>query len=342
MKILMTSIACRSGLFTHVLDLVKGMRRQGIDALLAVKGPSDSKHATDHLESLKLLGNLPYYEYETSTDLGRYARAIQASVIHAHSPTTFGASRRVSKALSVPLVLTLHSPRNWSKRFARTLQYADRIIAVGPAQARSVLRGYGHKLRVVANGINLSRFRPPKVAPPLRGALRVIWFGRTNGPLTLGLAALDQAIGRLKHRGYEILGKKIGIAKGVSVKHMDDCDWLTDPVPYLQEGHVAFGHSRALREAMACGNAGFLVAYGFGAAVREEDFHKAGHSLDAFPTSGFPEARIEPITRWLIKLYTNRAIIRNLRLEAVKLAARHFDRRDMVKDTLDVYQGLSE
>lgn len=334
MHILLTTIICRSGLLTHVWDLANGLSKQGIKVTVAIKYSQElPKKLFPPL--LRKIQGTPYFFYSTTPKLLRLCAAHKVELIHAHSPATMTSSLNVARTLSIPLVVTLHSVDDWEKKYGNVLQNSSRIIAVGPSQAECV-KTYHSKTHLIPNGVDLNYFKPntEQEAPD---SLKILWFGRTHGSMTRGVKALDRAIGLLKEEDYPITAKMVGTAQGYIPQNMEHLGWIDDPLPYLQWGQLAFGHGRALREAIACGNVGFLIGCGYGGLISAEWFNKERAFLDAFPEYNLPPAEPRQIARDIKEVSAGPPTLSDLQKEARKIAENTFDLVDMIDRTVKVY-----
>jgi len=230
----------------------------------------------------------------------------------------------------------------WPKFFQGVLGHALRIIAIGPEVARSVGDQYSPIIRIIYNGIDVEKFRPhTEGTGPVR-PLRVLWFGRMNQPSAIGLRALDSAIEKLRVRGRQIEAHMVGKAEGVTVHNIEVRGWADNPIPYLNWCHAAFGRGRALREAMACGSVGFLLAEGYGGPVRKDWFSSGNYTqLSGSLKHGFSEPDPEVIAHHLALLDDNEQMLQTLRREARLTAENYFDVRRMVEKTVQVYREIS-
>ncbi len=334
MRVMLTSIFCKSGLFTHVLDLASKLQSSNGNVLLAILKRTNSPRMSRSIS--KRLSSITVIEYKNSNDLLIIANKYSADLIHAHSPLVFDHSLDVSLATSVPLVLTVHAVYPWERQFPLVLNHAKHIIAVGPAQIRCCMQ-HTMKTSLIQNGIDLTRFHPRSLKNLQVGPLYILWFGRTHGTFSAGAAALDQAITLLQREGKNIIASMVGIAQGVKLA-MTNYGWVDDPVWFLQRNHLVFGHGRALREAMACGNVGYLLGHGYAGMLRTDWFAEKDAIVDAFPQYAFPLASVDMIKDDLNYIYCNRHLLPNLRREARLIAEKHFDLQQMVARVRKVYE----
>ncbi|PTX60332.1 glycosyltransferase involved in cell wall biosynthesis [Melghirimyces profundicolus] len=345
MRLLLTCILEQNGMLTHVWDLVQQLKPHGYDVHLAVMKTEKPFMETAKLRDPQLTASvmtavtqIPCQFYETTAELDSLVKHWNIGLIHAQSFLTFSSACRVSQMRRIPLVLTVHGVLKQIRPYVGALNHAVRIIAVGPAQARSLEAVSPGKVRIIANGVDTERFQPPGADSGSDGPLRLLWFGRTAGRMTAGAKALDQAIPLLTKKGMDLEAKVLGEAAGVTFRNMEVVGWRPNPIPWLQWSQVAAGHGRSLREAMACGNAGILLAANHGGLVTKEWFGKGAISLDAFPEYRWPEADPETIAKELECLNRDRGRLHRLRTEAREIAEQHFDVRKMVGKTLNLYR----
>lgn len=325
---MLTTVLVQSGLLTHLYDLADDLAARGVFVCLAV--PRNRFRRGKHL--LGRLKRFPICKFDSSGDLARFARRYKVDLIHVHSSRIFHCAQKVAKRRKIPLVVTLHGALPWLKRYPLTLAYARRVIAVGPAQASGVQEKYPNKVSLIPNGIDLDRFKPAeRWRAGDSGPLKVLWFGRVSGVLSDGVAALDQAVHQLRKAGRNIEMGALGRIRGISLVHLEHHRWTDDPVPYLQNSHVVFGHGRALREAMACGNVGILLGHRYGGILRNDWFRTRGHIMGALPEYEFlPKPDPDILAAEIARLDDDRMFLERLRREAAENAKIHFDGRKMV------------
>jgi len=332
-RILLTSILCKSGLLTHVLDLAKTLAQKGVEVAIAF-GTTRTLEDENYKGWLERLNGLPVFRYTTTGDLHRLCSVFRPQIIHAHSPNCFHSSVTVATRGAIPLIITLHSTLPVNRWYPLTLMISRWIIAVGPAQA-GVVPDYARKTVIIPNGIDLERFRPKFQSP--EGVLKLCWFGRVHGTMAEGVASLNQGLQLVRANGAKLEAYFIGSAPGLSKDQFAQIGWLDDPVSLLQKTQVTFGHGRALREAMACGNVGFLLGAGYGGQVTRELLEKLRH-LDAFPEYRLPKADPKLLAAEILHLVRHPASISRLSQEARQLALDHFDVDAMANATLELYE----
>ncbi|NMA60268.1 MAG: glycosyltransferase family 4 protein [Firmicutes bacterium] len=283
---------------------------------------------------LSRLDNVPVFYYTTTADLALICERLEPQLIHSHSPHCFNSSVTVSINYCLPLVITLHSTLWVEELYPLTLLMAKKIIAVGPAQARVVPK-FQSKTVVIPNGIDLARFRPKRRF--LRSKFKLCWFGRVHGEMAMGAESLNRALAIVRGHGIYLEAYFLGNAPPIPKEQFIDLGWLDDPVSVLQRTHVVFGHGRALREAMACGNVGFLLGAGYGGRVTRELIGELQH-LDAFPQYHLAQARPERLASDILEFVESRRVLSQFQKEARQIALDYFDVQLMVKGTLSIYE----
>lgn len=346
MRVLMTSIPVRSGVFTHTRDLVKSLSRLGVDVTLGLftAGRVLAKMGikkNDIPFFVRELEPHPVFLYESGEELNLVCRRKNVQLIHAQSTLTFDNSLKVSQIQGIPLVVTLHGLADWPSRYPVALQHAAAIIAVGPETARAAGEDFQPRVHTILNGIDTEKYRPGESEKKSLFPLKIAWFGRTDGAAVAGIGKLDTAVGALRKKKLHIQARVIGHANGSAVKNMSLLGWIQDPVMQLQNTTIVFGRGRALREAMACGCIGFLLGEGYGGMVRGNWFtNKKPALLSASPQHGYPPATAAAIMRDLERLYRHPAKLAALNREARQTALRHFGAGLMAQKTLTVYESL--
>lgn len=191
------------------------------------------------------------------------------------------------------------------------LHVTDVIVAVGDAEARSgvAVLGASAPIRVVANGVDTTRFTPPDVGARRDGGL-IVCVGRLGHQKGQDLAiralarVADQTV-RLRFVGdgderesLEALAVRVGVSGRVEFSGFDD------PLPHLRAADIVLlpsrweGMSLALLEAMSCGAAiittdvsGAEVLDGVGVVVPVEDVGAMVEAIDSLLAD--PDRRAE-------------------------------------------------
>ena len=342
MHILLLSIFAKCGVFTHVRDLAVSLESLGLNPVIGFidnkkcrekfpLSPEDKTAMTDKL------GKVPFFFFTTVQELKEQVRGRKFNLIHAHSPFVLHCGRELAEQLKVPYVITLHGVLAWAKRYRTPLAAAGMIIAVGTETAKSLGGAYRFKSRVIFNGIDLNYFRPPP-QKSFAGPLRVLWLGRVSGKAALGVECLSEAVGRLRREGIAVEAKALGIVGGAGITHLEYLGWVHELLPHLQWGQIVFARGRALREAMACGNAGFLLAHGYGGLITSDLFSEEEWPLLSGERKHGAE-RLDPlrIAEDLKTLHHNRHLLAEKCWESRRIAEQYFAVERMAQETLDVY-----
>ena len=155
----------------------------------------------------------PYHDAAALVELRRLFRDLRPDIVHTHNPKPGVYGRLAARSAHVPAIVnTVHGlyalPEDpWAKR---ALVYGLERMAAAASDAELVqnpedvptLRRLGiaaTKITVLGNGVDLARFRPGRVEPAARRALRAAW-GADDDTVVVG------AVGRLVwEKGYREL-----------------------------------------------------------------------------------------------------------------------------------------
>jgi len=345
MHVLLTTALMRSGVITHVIDLANGLIKQDIKVTIALRYRID--HANDK-DKLILRSfdekSIPYFFYRNYEELVIFSSKNNINLIHAHSRLAYPTSYFASRKLRIPLFITLHGVFQWLKYYPSTFARANKIIAIGPVQAKSAGSKYSYKTVIIDNGIDVDRYIPIDTQTALLNEndnslpLKIIQFGRYDKETSKGISALNEAVKLLRDHGKNIELKMIGSNHCDEIDQFNIIGWVEDPVEYLQWGNIAFGHGRALREAMAAGNVGYLLGSGYGGHVGLDWFSEENYRpISALSEYNLPNPDQFTIYEELNKLYNDRILLETLRKEARTIAENYFDINEMVRKTINVY-----
>ena len=347
LKILFLSIIAKCGVFTHVRELALYMQKRGIQPVIGlIHNPNTIrmfKVTRKDMDAMKeSLNGITYFLYESDEDLLQKIKSMQIDLIHAHSPIVLSAAMKASNKLDIPYVMTLHGISNWSKLHYRAMEQAEGIIAIGPEVAKSAGIDHQKKIRIIFNGIDTEHYKPDSIKKT-NEPLRIIWMGRTSGPTADGVAYLARAIRILRKKGIPIEAKVVGYASGANITGMESCGWIHDPLVYLQSSHIVFARGRALREAMACGNVGFLIGQGYGGVVRREWFRNGETPiLSGSLKHGYAKLDSGEIVKDILNFHYFRDQLVSARKVARKMAEDNFNIKKMIDDTCLVYEEAIE
>ena len=343
MRILLLSIVAKCGVFTHVRDLAFHLQKRGLEPVIGmVHNPATKnlfKVSEMDIQAMEAsLEGIPRFYYSSGKSLLDQIRDKEFTLIHSHSPLTLPTAMALAGYMDIPFVVTLHGVIHWSKHYHHELSAAKGIIAIGPEVAKSAGPEFQDKIHIIYNGIDTEHFRPGDNSS-YDNTLRIVWLGRTSGAASSGAEYLAKAIQMLRRQGADIEAKVIGHPLGANVRGMEVCGWAHDILPYLQWSHMAFARGRALREAMACGNAGFLLAEGYGGLVRPKWFQNGNHvQLSGALKHGFSKLNVSQIAKDILFFYQNRDYLEKARNIARKIAVEYFDINNMVDDTCKIYE----
>ncbi len=343
MQILFISILAKCGVFTHVRELALYMKKRGLQPVIGlIHNPNTARlfklTKRDMEGMVESLQGLDYFCYESDEELVNIVENLKIDLIHAHSPIVLSAAISASRRLNIPYVMTLHGTASWSRLHGEALREAKGIIAIGPEVAMSAGPEFQNRIKIIFNGVDIAHYRPSDIRIG-NEPLRILWMGRTNGPAAKGVTYLAKAIRVLRKKGITIEAKVLGHALGADIGEMEGCGWVHDPLEYLQWSHIVFGRGRALREAMACGNVGFLIGQGYGGMVKRNWFEEGKSPiLSASPKHGYAELDSLKIVKDIQLLNQRRDILEAARNAARKIAEENFDIQRMVDETFFVYE----
>jgi len=343
LQILFLSIIAKCGVFTHVKELAFSLQRLGIRPVIGIIHNLNTSRLfkltkKDMEAMIDSLQGIDYFLFESDEDLINKIEGMDFQLVHAHSPIVLTSAIKAAQKLNAPYVMTLHGVANWSKLHASAMEQAKAIIAIGPEVARSAGLEFQDKVRIIFNGIDTEHFKPggSKITDE---PLKVLWMGRTNGPTANGVTYLARAIRALRKKGIPIEAKVIGHALGADIGEMEACGWVHDPIAHLQRSHIVFARGRALREAMACGNIGFLIGEGYGGMVKKNWFEENKKPiLSGSPKHGYAELDSIEIMKDIVYFYHRRDLLEIGRNIARTIAIENFDIKGMVQDTISVYK----
>ena len=345
-QILMLSIIAKCGVFTHVRELARALKRQGIDPVLGLI------HSENTIGMFKLkpedwavmeasMSGIRYFLYSSEEDLLIKTQGTQFALIHAHSPIVLSGAVKVSMEQNIPFVMTLHGVINWSALHCSAMEHANRIIAIGPEVAKSAGADYQNKVEIIYNGIDTEHYVPGKLRN-YKGPLRILWMGRTSGAASQGASCLARSLRLLRRIGVPTQAILVGHALGADTREMKIAGWIHDPLPYLQWSHMVFGRGRTLREAMACGNAGFLIGQGYGGLVQGHWFEQGRQpQLSGSLKHGAQKLSSAVLARELYYYHIHRDALECAGRTARSIAQENFTAAQMAEKTCAVYKTVT-
>lgn len=333
----------KCGVFTHVRELALYMQKRGVTPIIGfIHNPKTislfkitKKDMDGLIESIK---GLEYFYYDSDESLLKKIQSNKFDLVHAHSPIVLSSAMAIYKKYNTPYIVTLHGTANWNTLHGASLRTAKDIIAIGPEVAASAGSEFKDRIEVIFNGIDTDHYKPNNMKNN-HGPLRILWMGRTNGPTANGVTYLSKAIRQLRRKGIPVEAKVIGHASGAGTGELELCGWVHEPLKYLQWSQIVFGRGRALREAMAAGNVGFLIGQGYGGVVMENWFDEGKTPLlSASLKHGYSKLNSQDIMKDLLDFHYRRGLLEERRLVARKIAEDHFNIWKMVDETFKIYQ----
>ena len=148
----------------HLADLAHGLAERGHELFIVLRDGAALRERLSGIPPANIF-TLPLrnsFDADSMIKMGRFARSLRVEIIHAHVARDYMlAAFAARRARCARLVLTRHVLFPLSRTHRFTLSNASRVIAVSEAVARSLrarkIFDEG-KLRVVENGVDLSRF----------------------------------------------------------------------------------------------------------------------------------------------------------------------------------------
>jgi len=343
MHVLILSIIAKCGVFTHVRELAIHLKKKGLNPIIGFIYNSTTMSLfkvsrEDRTALEQTLNDVPYFYYDSCSRLFEKISELKIDIVHAHSPIVLRHAAYIKAKLHIPLTVTLHGVIDWSRHYAAELRMADKIIAVGPEVRDSCGKNFQDKTTIIFNGIDTDYFKPDD-NNELNDPLRIVWIGRTSGAAARGAECLSLSLSKLRMMGVPFEAKIVGYPFGVNTHGIEYCGWVNDPLPFLQWSDIAFGRGRSLREAMACGNAGFLLAEGYGGLVQKKWFeNNMQPQLSGSLKHGYLKLNPNRIARDILYFYKHRDHLESIKQESRQIAVEYFDIKKMADDIIKVYK----
>ncbi len=344
MQILLLSIMAKCGVFTHVRDLAVHLHKLGMNPVIGFINDPYARYLFqvskwDQSVMEDSLNGIPCFYFTSENEMLDKTKSIKFDLVHAHSPLVLKHGVGIKMQMGIPFIITLHGIANWSQLHSHELKHADGLIAIGPEVADSAGSEFREKVNIIFNGIDTDHFKPYDNRIDDTNTLRIAWTGRVTGTAAKGVRCLSASINMLRKKGVPIEAKIIGNLHGAYIREIETYGWLHDPLPILQWSNIAFGRGRSLREAMACGNVGFLLAEGYGGPVDSKWFENGMQpQLSGSLKHGYSELNPVEIANDILYFYKHMDQLESARREARKIAEEYFDIRKMVRDTYKVYE----
>ncbi len=285
------------GAETHVFELARTLSEAGHAVTVASAGGRLAKKlctlGISHLD-LPLDKKSPHALIECRNALVRLAKQRNFHIIHAHTRISAAVAWRVSRAVSVRLVTTIHARFRMNAPWGWLSRWGDSVIAVSQDLGQYLLcRGgvLAENITVIPNGIDTERFSPAYgVSERVR---RVVFLSRLDGDCSSAAYALCRISERLEGAIPDIQiiiaggGSELDSVRGLAEKKNYEAGKRTvcvvgkvDGVPeLLRNADIFVGVSRAALEAMSCGVPTVIAGdEGFLGALGAENIRKARQS----------------------------------------------------------------
>lgn len=285
LRVLLASQVTESGAATCVRDLARAGAAAGHEITVACPASGDLRRwATEAGASwVPLELRRSPHGSDAPAFLELRELAARSDVVHLHSSKAGAVGRLAVASLGRRRPACLFTPHGWSwlvggrmapfyRGFERAASHlADAIVAVSPGEAeigRPVLGSGWRRIRVIANGVDIERFRPDGPAAARGQDPLMVLVGQMRPPKGQDLAL--GALARMRHRRarLRLVGDGPDRAKlQETTSHLgleDRVEWagkVADPAPHLRAADLVLvpsrydGLSLALLEAMACGAA---------------------------------------------------------------------------------------
>ena len=160
----------RGGQERVALDLARGQAARGHSVCaisLAGPGPLGDEFARQQIATLTLQKKVDGFDFRLPFALSAIFRRLQCDVVHTHNPQPLIYAAPVARLVGCRTVHTKHGANPSSSRtlFFRNLaaRFVDRTVAVSATTAEVAKQRHEaplDRLRVIENGIDLSRFGP--------------------------------------------------------------------------------------------------------------------------------------------------------------------------------------
>ncbi len=355
----------RGGAEEHALALVTRLGKYGLIPYLAAPSrllrTMEGELARAGVKSLVVEAGSPFH-WREALRLGAALRRERISIVHSHMFAASCFASPVARLAGVPVVVeTCHGREAWRQDkwlkgsfwFDRRVgHFVDRYIAVSHASARYLRESKGipaHKINVIHNGRDLSRFPPP--------SSQSTGLGLRDEPVILAVARLDQqkghrflidALGRLVHRWPRLLALFIGDGPLESVlKAQRDATGLGRHLRFL-------GYRADVEKYLAIADLVVLPSLYEGLPLVAIEALGAARPMVATEVDGTPEIIIDGQTGLLVppgdsaalaaaieRLLNDAALAASLGANGRSFVERYFDIRMQVERTAALYRELA-
>lgn len=314
------------GIETHVDGLAFALARSGFEVTIAFSRISDPSLFRRAIEA-----GVTVTEADGDAVL-KLVRQERVDLLHAHSHGASRVARTSHARWRIPTVVTVHGPAQSVPLGAAP---GIGIICVSEEVARPLRAAFGTRLEVIENGIDLSRFKPPRsgARPPIRSKekLQIAYLGR---------------VGPAKKRGLEALWEAMSPRPEVELTFISN--WAPhgharpthDVAAALSRYDLVLSTGRGVREAMASGAAAAVLGVYWDGLVTPQNVQSlrwhnfSGRTHRLVPSAGTLASEIRP-------LLTDRARLGALAAFACEYAHAHFGEEPMLQKTLQIYQRVT-
>ncbi|MBQ9785805.1 MAG: polysaccharide pyruvyl transferase family protein [Clostridia bacterium] len=341
------------GAETHIVQLIRGLRRMGNEVTLLSGGGA----LADALEGegvrvlrVPLPSHSPWRLWKIRRTVFALVKRERFELLHAHARIPALLIRGIER-MGCATVVSVHAHFRTNALLARLCNWGERTVAVSEDLRTYVCETYGvpaERVRVIPNGIDCERFSPP--VGQRSGAPRILFASRLDADCSLGADLLCDLAPTLLRR---FAGASIEIAGGGSEYHRiftraEEINrllgrnavtlrgWVHDMPALLRRHDIFVGVSRAAMEAGACGCAVILCGNeGYGGILSAENAAHAQTSNFCARGETLPSA--ERLEGDLVTLLEAPMLRQSLGEVCRGLIAEHFSAARMCRETLALY-----
>lgn len=356
------------GTETHVLSIVKALRKLGIHSIYA--GASGSMygafaragcpiHAVDvspgvllHLQDYKL--------QKIISTLQQVMKSRKISVVHVHQTPSGLYAAMAAKELGIPVVFTAHGMYYPEEQLLRMNQYSDAIISVSkPVQ--QFLERMNIRSELIPNGVNpddffevdsfslRSQLGLPDSADTIVYTSRLSWDKAYVCTMLIwaarrlhleGSSQLHVVIVGDGHQYQEIYELANSIEHEIGKRFIHMVGSKKNVRDYLSLADIVVGTGRVALEAMACGkpvlavgNHGYFGLVTPAAYAQAWDQYFGDHASKCKPSE-------EVIANALRQAFTHKATLRKIGFQGRQWTLEHFDIHKIVIQLAELYQKV--
>ncbi len=309
-----TTATARAGAEEHLLSLVQQLDRRYFDVYLACSPELARLLGPDLPNDVEVLE--VYFERPTQLSaafqVGRFLRRHGIDILHSHMFRASLVASPLAKLCGVPVTIeTPHVREEWRRGLLKSRFFIDRLggrfvdyyIAVSESNARylSDVKGVPQsKIRVIQNGIDLSKFDPRHVAP--EGMRQSLGFGPDDPVMALfgrlepqkGHAVLLEALNdvRKEFPNARLICAGDGSLRGELERRASQLDLL---------GNVRFvGFQSNVPDWLASADFCVLPSFYEGLPLAAIESLAAGRTMVATSVDGTPEVILDGQTGFLV------------------------------------------